>query len=416
MRDRANLRDADVSIIAHAANSGDRCRVAGYTALMTTADAPHRQVPLTDERRERLREMISDELDAAWLYDTLAAMSDPVPADTFRQMADSERRHANHWIDLLGEDLRAEQHRPSLRVLMWALQARVFGLGFVISQLRREELVDIQKYVSDPDSGDLAEEEREHRAALAELAPQVGIEGPIAEGHTGVGSGGASTFRAALFGLNDGVVSNLALIAGVAGVAVGSEAVLVAGIGGWLAGAFSMAAGEYISVRGQSEVLHRQIAMERDEVLLDPEEEMRELVQIYRAKGLSPQLAEQVAAELAEQPTGMIDTMVREELGLDPDDLGDPWRAAGSSFVAFSLGALVPLLPFLVWHASDWNVNYWALIAGVVASVITLTIAGLFTSLVTSRNPLYTAARSVFVGLLAAGATFAIGAVLPFDL
>ncbi len=384
---------------------------------MTTMDTPEARVPLTDERRERVREMIGDELDAAWLYDRLADMSEPPSVKVLSGMAESERQHARHWVRLLGdEQFPAESHRPSLRVRLMAFQARVWGLGFVISQLRREELVDIQKYVSDPDSGDLAEEEREHRAALAELGTQYGAVGAVGEGHAGVGADGASTFRAALFGLNDGIVSNLALIAGVAGVAIGSEAVLVAGIGGWLAGAFSMAAGEYISVRGQAEVLQRQIAMERDEVLLDPQEEMRELVGIYRAKGLSQELAERVAEELSARPESLIDTMVREELGLDPEQLGDPWRAAFSSFAAFSFGALIPLIPFLIWHASDWTVDYWALVAGVVASVVTLAVAGLFTSLVTSRNPLYSAARSVFVGVLAAGVTFGIGSLLPFDL
>ena len=384
---------------------------------MDPPSVPQAHVPLTDDRRERLREMIADELDAAWLYDRLAGMSDPPQAEVLSSMAKSELTHATHWVRLLGDErFPTDMHRPSLRVRLMALQARVFGLGFVISQLRREELVDIQRYVSDPDSGDLAEEEREHRAALAELAPQFGAEGAVGEGHAGIGAKGASTFRAALFGLNDGIVSNLALIAGVAGVAVGSDAVLVAGIGGWLAGAFSMAGGEYISVRSQSEVLQRQIAMERDEVLLDPAEERRELISIYRAKGLSQELAEQVAAELSQKPDALVDTMVREELGLDPDGLGNPWKAAASSFLAFSLGALIPLIPFLLWHAADWTVSYWALVAGVVASVVTLAIAGLFTSLVTSRNPLYSAARSVFVGVLFAGATFLIGSALPFDL
>ena len=386
-------------------------------ATMDPPSVPQAHVPLTDDRRERLREMIADELDAAWLYDRLAGMSDPPQAEVLSSMAKSELTHATHWVRLLGDErFPTDLHRPSLRVRLMALQARVFGLGFVISQLRREELVDIQRYVSDPDSGDLAEEEREHRATLAELAPQFGAEGAVGEGHAGIGAKGASTFRAALFGLNDGIVSNLALIAGVAGVAVGSDAVLVAGIGGWLAGAFSMAGGEYISVRSQSEVLQRQIAMERDEVLLDPAEERRELISIYRAKGLSQELAEQVAAELSQKPDALVDTMVREELGLDPDGLGNPWKAASSSFLAFSLGALIPLIPFLIWHAADWTVNYWALVAGVVASVVTLAIAGLFTSLVTSRNPLYSAARSVFVGILFAGATFLIGSALPFDL
>lgn len=391
---------------------------------MATMDPPQAHVPLTDERIERLREMIGDELDAAWLYDRLARMSDRQPAhhqpaQVLRNMAESERQHAAHWIALLGDhepQAYLDLHRPSLRVRLMAFEARVFGLGYIISQLRREELVDIQRYVSDPDSGGLAEEEREHRATLAELAPQFGAEGAIGEGHASVGAQGASTFRAALFGLNDGIVSNLALIAGVAGVAIGSEAVLVAGIGGWLAGAFSMAGGEYISVRSQSEVLQRQIAMERDEVLLDPGEERRELISIYRSKGLSQELAEQVAAELSEQPDALIDTMVREELGLDPDGLGNPWKAAASSFLSFSFGALIPLLPFLVWHAADWAVNYWALIVGVLASVVTLAVAGLFTSLVTSRSPLYAAGRSVVVGVLFAAITFAIGSALPFDL
>ena len=384
---------------------------------MTTMEPPQAQVPLTDERRERLREMIGDELDAAWLYDSLADMSDPQPAQVLRGMADSEREHAVHWVRLLGDERGpVELHRPSLRVRLMAFQAKIWGLGFIISQLRRDELIDIQKYVSDPDSGDLADEEREHRATLAELAPQFGAVGAVGEGHAGVGNAGASTFRAALFGLNDGIVSNLALIAGVAGVAIGSEAVLVAGIGGWLAGAFSMAAGEYISVRGQSEVLQRQIAMERDEVLLDPAEERRELVSIYLAKGLSEELAEQVASELSKKPEALIDTMIREELGLDPEQLGDPWKAATSSFMSFTLGALIPLVPFLLWHAAGWNVDYWALVTGVVASLVALAVAGLFTSLVTSRNPLYTAGRSVFVGILAAGVTFAIGSALPFNL
>ena len=384
---------------------------------MATMDPPQAHVPLTDERRERVREMIGDELDAAWLYDRLAGMSDPQSAQVLSRMAESELEHATHWVRLLGDErFPTDLHRPSLRVRLMAFQARIWGLGFVISQLRREELIDIQKYVSDPDSGDLAEEEREHRATLAELGTQFGAVGAVGEGHAGVGASGASTFRAALFGLNDGIVSNLALIAGVAGVAIGSEAVLVAGIGGWLAGAFSMAAGEYISVRGQSEVLQRQVAMERDEVLLDPAEERRELVSIYRAKGLSEGLAEQVAMELSQKPEALVDTMVKEELGLDPEQLGSPWRAAISSFMAFSLGALIPLIPFLVWHAAGWTVSYWALIAGVIASVVALAVAGLFTSLVTSRNPLYTAGRSVFVGVLAAGVTFAIGSALPFDL
>ena len=237
---------------------------------------------------------------------------------------------------------------------MLAWQARFGGLQFVISQLRREELVDIRRYQADPDSGSLAEEEREHRATLAQLGAATGGGGSRydialgdAEQHSSQNTS-ATTFRATLFGLNDGVVSNLALVGGVAGVAVGSDAVLVAGIGGWLAGACSMAAGEYISVRSQAELHESQIALERDELELDPEEERRELVGIYVAKGISRPLAEEIATELMANSSTALDTLAREELGLDPDDLGSPWRAATGSFAAFSLGAIVPVLPFLI--------------------------------------------------------------------
>ena len=375
---------------------------------MTTAP----QVPLTETRRERVREMIVDELEAAWLYDKLAERSDADLSRSLRAMASSEREHAAHWCGILGDDsLLGEPVTPSLRRRMMAWQARIGGFGFVIAQLRQDELTDIYVYESDPDSGNLAEEEREHRAALAEI--EAGDE--VTDGHGGTSSG-ANTFRATLFGLNDGVVSNLALVAGVAGVAVGSDAVVVAGIGGWLAGAFSMAAGEYISVRSQRELHEHQIGMELEELLLDPKEEERELVQIYRRKGLSEELSERVAAELMADPKTALDTLSREELGLDPNSLGSPIRAAIGSFSAFSLGAIVPLLPFLIGHSAGWDVGWWALIAAVGAATVVLTLGGLLTSVITSRNPLYAAGRSVAVGLVATAITFGIGSVLPFDL
>ncbi len=360
----------------------------------------------------RVREMINDELGAAWLYEKLAEHSEAELSSALRGMAVSEREHAAHWCSVLGDDsMLSEPIRPSLRRRMLAWHARIGGLGFVISQLRREELSDIYAYESDPDSGNLADEEREHRAALAELE-----DGAEAGGGRGAASAAATTFRAALFGLNDGVVSNLALVAGVAGVAIGSDAVVVAGVAGWLAGAFSMAAGEYISVRSQQELHEHQLGMELEELLLDPREEQRELEQIYRRKGLSEELARQVAAELMADPRTALDTLAREELGLDPGSLGSPVRAAVGSFAAFSLGAIIPLLPFLIGHAAGWSVGWWALAAAVASAAAVLSLAGLLTSVVTSRNPLYAAGRSVAVGMLATAVTFGIGSALPFDL
>ena len=370
------------------------------------------RVPLTEARRERVREMIRDELETAWLYDALAKQSDGDLADSLRAMAATERQHAAHWCGILGDDSPlAQPVSPSLRRRILAWQARFGGLGVVISQLRREELTDIYLYESDPDSGDLAEEEREHRAALAELDDH----DELVSGH-GASVGASGTFRASLFGFNDGIVSNLALMAGVAGVAVGSDAVIMAGIAGWLAGAFSMAGGEYISMRSQRELHERQIGLELEELLLDPEEERRELERIYRRKGLSRELAEQVAGELMQNPQTALDTLAREELGLDPGELGSPLRAAIGSFAAFSLGALIPLLPFLIVWAADWSQDRWTLFASALACAAALALAGLLTSVITSRNPLYASARFVLVGLTFAAITYAIGAALPFDL
>ena len=370
------------------------------------------QVPLTEARRVRVREMIRDELETAWLYDALAEHSEERLADSLRGMAATEREHAAHWCGILGDDsLLEESVSPSLRRRLLAWQARLGGLGLVVSQLRREELTDIYLYESDPDSGNLAEEEREHRAALAELEGH----DELLVGH-GASSSAAGTFRASLFGFNDGIVSNLALVAGVAGVAVGSDAVIVAGIGGWLAGAFSMAAGEYISVRSQKELHQHQIGLELEELLLDPTEERRELERIYRRKGLSPALAAEVASELMANPQTALDTLAREELGLDPGELGSPVRAALGSFAAFSLGALIPLLPFLIAWWADWTHGWWALLAAALGSTAALAIAGLLTSVITSRNPLYASARFVAVGLGFAAITFGIGSALPFEL
>ena len=371
------------------------------------------RVPLTRQRIERVREMIVDELEAAWLYDRMAATAkDAQLAATLREMAASERDHAAHWGGLIDDDSLIEHPpAPSLRRRLLAWHAAHGGFDFVVDQLRKEELIDIRKYQSDPDSGTLAQEEREHRAALAAIEP--GDE-PAELSRPSASSAG--TFRAALFGLNDGVVSNLALVAGVAGVAADSSAILVAGIGGWLAGAFSMAAGEYISVRSQTELEERQLALEADELELDPEEEKRELEAIYRAKGLSPELSRRVADELMQDPTQALDAMAREELGFDPRDLGSPAGAAIGSFLSFSAGAIIPILPYLAAAIGGWTPGYVELAVAVAAAAAVLAAAGLLSSVVTSRHPLYAAGRSVLIGLLATAVTFGIGRLLPLDI
>ncbi len=361
------------------------------------------------DREARLREMLLDELETAWLYDRLAdGVRSEVTARTLRELAEAERRHARHWAERLDDPSLAETEiRPSLNTRGMAWLARVGGMSMVVPRLRAEELRDIRRYSAEPESGTLAEEERDHRATLGQLGSSTGLEG----GEHGFASPrAASTFRAALFGLNDGIVSNLSLVAGVAGAAVESDAVLIAGIAGWLAGAFSMGAGEYVSVRSQTELFEHQIERERLELEFDPDEEREELLHIYKAKGVSEAVATQLVDELMADPEKALDTLAREELGLDPDDLGAPWYAAIGSFFAFSLGAIVPVIPFMVASGYD------ALIAAIVAGAVMLGLVGMMTSLLTGRHPLYAGGRMVLIGLVATGVTFGIGSVIPVDL
>jgi vacuolar iron transporter family protein len=219
----------------------------------------------------------------------------------------------------------------------------------------------------------------------------------------GSASGGSGTLRAAIFGVNDGLVSNTSLVMGVAGADVGNSYVLLAGIAGLLAGAFSMAAGEWISMQSQRELFERQIALERDELAENPEEERQELALIYQAKGVPRADAERLAASLMRDPDVALDTLAREELGLDPDELGSPWGAALSSFVAFSAGAVIPVVPYLLFSGVT------AFVVAVVLAAAALFAVGAGVSLLTGRGLLFSGLRMMAIGALAAGVTYLVG-------
>jgi vacuolar iron transporter family protein len=227
--------------------------------------------------------------------------------------------------------------------------------------------------------------------------------GPIAEQRTSSKSG---ALRAAIFGVNDGLVSNLSLIFGVAGAGVDNNVVIVAGVAGLLAGAFSMAAGEYISVRTQREVYERLIHLEAHEIGSDPEAERQELAEIYVQRGLPRDLAERLATELMRDPEMALETHAREELGLDKEGLGSPFAAAGSSFVTFSLGAFVPLLPFLVSSGNP------AVMASAILSGVALFAVGAAISTLTGKPWLLSGLRMLTVGGAAAAVTFLVGKLL----
>jgi VIT1/CCC1 family predicted Fe2+/Mn2+ transporter len=223
-------------------------------------------------------------------------------------------------------------------------------------------------------------------------------------------TGQSGTLRAAIFGINDGLVSNLALVMGVAGASQQDQLIVLAGIAGLLAGAFSMAAGEYISMRSQRELFERQIELEREELRVMPEVEQAELSRIYQAKGLTREEGDLVARRLMQDPEHALDTKIREELGLDPSELGSPTGAAGSSFVAFAIGAVIPLVPFLVTTGTT------AIIVSVVLALTSLFIVGAAVSFLTGRSLLFSGARQVAIGGVAALVTYVVGSFLPVDL
>lgn len=228
--------------------------------------------------------------------------------------------------------------------------------------------------------------------------------GDPGEHHRDVRGGG---LRAAVFGISDGLVSNVSLVLGTAGAHPAESLIRLAGLAGLFGGAFSMAAGEFISMQAQREAFEREIAIEREEIRRRPDFERRELARIYEGRGMERQVAEQLAAELMSDPEIALDTHAREELGIDPSELGSPVQAAASSFVTFAVGALIPLLPFLFGISRNTAV----LVTVAVSAVAALGVGALL-SLLTARQWWYSALRQLFFSALAGAVTFGIGSAI----
>jgi VIT1/CCC1 family predicted Fe2+/Mn2+ transporter len=371
------------------------------------------------------------EHDAIVLYDALASIEkDPGRARAFRTIAANERRHADVWatkLRELGADVPpAGPPRVRVRAIIWL--ARAFGTKAVSDLVQALEGDEENAYQGQgsPEVAAIAADEREHaeiwkrldgrtpaptlaavdestfRAAHAERA-----DGSVGRDEQWHRTGQSGTLRAVIFGVSDGLVSNTSLVMGVAGAASGeSRFILLAGIAGLLAGAFSMAAGEYISMQSQRELYERQIALERAELEAMPEEEQAELAAIYRAKGFSPAEADAIAERLFLDPEHALDTLIREELGLDPDELGSPWGAAGGSFLAFAIGAIIPVIPFL------FLTGQVAIVVSLVLSLVAMFAVGVGVSLLTGRGAIFSGLRQVGIGATAAAVTFLVGRVI----
>ena len=370
---------------------------------------------LSRRERDRLVENLVDELNGAALYDSLAsAERDTRLAEVYRRLAGVERRHAERWrrkLEESGESLPSFQ--PSWRTRTLGFLARRFGTGAVLPSVQTLERADTNKYSTQADARDFHGDERSHSRVIQLMSSMrggfAGTDVARLEGRHRTAGGNA--LRAAVLGANDGLVSNLSLVMGVSGAAMQQSAILITGIAGLLAGAGSMALGEWLSVQSSRELYRHQIEAEQEELEAAPEEEEEELALIYQARGLDEAQARAFAASMMSNPDTALETLAREELGIDPQELGgSAWEAAITSFILFSLGAIVPVLPFFF---AQGMVAVWL---SVVFSTVALFVVGAAITLFTGRSVWFSGSRQVVFGLIAAALTFALGHLVGVSL
>jgi VIT1/CCC1 family predicted Fe2+/Mn2+ transporter len=367
---------------------------------------------MTDrEAAARYRANLRGEVDGAALYRALAdAETDPRLKEVYGRLAAVEEGHAEFWrkqLDRIGA--RAGRLGLGWRTRALAWLARRFGPQFVLPTINRLEQRDSGQYDAQAEAvaGGLPAAERSHARVVQAIESSTpgGLQGSALarlEGrHRAMGG---NALRAAVLGANDGLVSNLSLVMAVAGAALAEKTILLTGLAGLVAGACSMAMGEWLSVNSSRELYQKQIDIEKSELEHAPEEEIEEIALIYEAKGLPRPQAEALAKQMMANKDTALDTLVREELGIDPDELGgSAWTAAASSVLLFSVGAVFPVAPFLFLGGRT------AVIASVVASGIALAAIGAGTSLFTGRSVAFSAFRQLLIGYLAAAITYAIG-------
>ena len=358
---------------------------------------------------KRYRVNLQDEIDGAALYAGLAEQEqNPNRKDLFLQLAESENEHAAVWRKkLLDAGIQQTPERPSLKTRVLISLARHFGPAFVLPSVAANEFSDRNKYASHADSLHLSSEERGHAAVICAAAS---VSGPLTDGadiaraeHWHRGASG-NALRAAVLGVNDGLVSNFCLVMGIAGAGSLPATVLLTGAAGLVAGAFSMALGEWLSVANARELARTQIDREAEELAQNPEAEQKELALIYQAKGVAREDAQRIAAQVMANQDTALDTLAREELGIDPAELGgNPWSAAGTSLLLFALGAIVPVLPFI------WLGGIHAIGLSAVLSLLALGGVGMVTALFNGRGFVFSATRQVIFGGLAAAVTYGVG-------
>ena len=370
---------------------------------------------------KRFLRYLEAERKAALLYRALAETITGDRANALIELADIEDAHAEHWLEKLSEysvDIPAAPTELDPADQRLVNTARATGLNSVLGALEQNEGADAGTYDEEPEALDsMSDDEREHAEVFRSMILGTAIP-TITSRVAAVPKGGepwhrvdrSSSIRAAVFGISDGLVSNTALVMGFAGASLNgsldNSTVLFAGLAGLLAGSFSMAAGEYVSVASQRDLFRREIEMEAIELRDKPEEEAKELELIYRAKGLDKALAKSVSDKIMSDPKTALDTLAREELGLDPDQLGSPVKVAVSSFIAFAIGASVAVLPYTLLEGSA------AFLTAIAAAIIALCVVGGVVGRLSGRGIVFSATRQLSWGVGAATITYAVGSLI----
>ena len=366
--------------------------------------------PLPAPDLTRWRHNLQGEVDGAHIYRAMAANAgDPRLATVYRDMAEAEERHAALWRGRLEAASIRTRSSPSWRARALAFLARRLGAGVVAPTMASDERKSRAMYDDQPEAAGttLPDDERSHARTLHRITG--GLSGAMLtrfEGRHRLLDGNA--LRAAVLGANDGLVSNFSLVMGVAGASSAGAPVVVAGVAGLLAGSLSMALGEWLSVQSSRELYANQIAVEAEELAAFPQEEEEELRLIYEAKGMDPSDARRLAHRVLSGDRAVaLDTMAREELGIDPGELGgSAWTAAVTSFFLFGFGAAIPLIPFIL------TAEVAALALSAALSGAALFGLGAAITLMTGRHPLWAGLRQLGFGLAAAAVTYTIGWLL----
>jgi len=356
---------------------------------------------------------VQTEVDAAFLYEKIAgAETDPGIAGIFRNLAEIEHGHAAKMLERIQQQgIQAVLPPPSWRARVLDRIGKIFGYDYIIGVMMDTEKSIAQAIVKQKTASHIpvTGEENNHVKILQSLLKnQSKVSGEqlsrIEGRHKTVGG---NALRAAVLGANDGLVSNLSLVMGVAGATSGQSEILLAGSAGLLAGALSMALGEWISVKSSQELYERQMALEMDEIIANPEGELKEITLIYIAKGIPETQAHDMALKAMSNKDDAHALLIKEELGINPEELkSSAWEAAITSFILFAVGAIIPLAPFF------WSGGYVAILASAGFSTLGLFLIGSAITLFTGKSIWFSGMRQVIFGLMAAAITFGIGKLI----